>query len=90
MFWRRDALPGVADKVTCWPDAGGFAHDTTPVLIITAGMTGMVSADMPVVSSRIEAPVASARWRRLALGTERDSISWPAPACLPALRAWLT
>lgn len=83
MFWRRDALPGVAVKVTCWPDIGGFAQDATPVLIITAGMTGMIctSAGMPVVSSRIEAPVASARWRRLALGTERDSIWWPAPAC---------
>ena len=83
MFRRRDALPGVAVKVTCWPDTGGFAGDTTPVLIITAGMTGMIctSPDMPAVSSRVEAPVASARWRRLALGTERDSISWPAPAC---------
>lgn len=66
MFWRRDALLGVAVKVTCWPDTGGFADDTTPVLIITAGMTGVISADMPVVSSCIEAPVASARWRRLA------------------------
>ena len=81
----------VAVKVTRWPDTGGFADDTTPVLIITAGMTGMIctSADTPVVSSRIEAPVASARWRRLALVTE-SRLDFVAGACLPALRAWLT